>query len=585
MNFNIFESKLMRRIAIIGGGPRGLSALEQLFIEISHQSKDNQVIVSLFEPSSNPGSGNVWNIEQLRTNWLNISERALKNLKKRESLVLDGLTILEFPSYTKWLPKEERDPGEATPDRFPERSKLGTYLNERFSSIAVELQMEGFLKVIKSNVTSIDFKDKIFSLETEDDCYEFDEVLLTVGHQPTKLSKQVKNWRKHEKTNPEMQVFEKSYPVDHIISSAKITKDSTVAIRGFGLAMIDVMRALTIGRGAEFALLNNRTFESKFITNDQVPDKIIAFSLDGEPMVPKPLSAKIDADYEPTDEEIVTFGETISNNTHSKKEVLDNSFLIEAISEVSSRIYLDLEDKALPHSLNKEELKTVIQSWLKDSDFKNKLITPSSENTVLKIKKFIEMALAKTEISLDYCVGQVWRHCQPTLYEKFSHSNLKDDVIASVIALDERMKRYSYGPPIESMQQILSLVDAGILDLDLATDPEIKEVKKGWRLKKGKSKYTAQIMINSVLDAPKIMDVTSPIVCDLLSNNLIEPIHSELGINTHKNGYIEISEEKEFIPLAVLGRLAKGSVIGVDAILECFGPRVNDWAKAVVKRI
>lgn len=575
----------MRRIAIIGGGPRGLSALEQLFIEISHQSKDNEVIVSLFEPSSNPGSGNVWNTEQLRTNWLNISERALKNLKKRESLVLDGLTILEFPSYTNWLPEDEQDPNEATPDRFPERSKLGTYLNERFNSIAVELQMEGFLKLIKSNVTGIEYKDKNFSLETEDDCYEFDEVLLTVGHQPTKLSKQVKNWKKHEKTNPELKVFEEPYPVDHIISSAKITKDSTVAIRGFGLAMIDVMRALTIGRGAEFALLNNRTFESKFITNDQVPDKIIAFSLDGEPMVPKPLSAKIDADYEPTDKEIETFGETISNNTHGKKDVLDNSFLIEAISEVSSRIYLDLEDKALAHSLNKEELKTVIRSWLKDSDFKNKLITPSSEKTVLKIKKFIEMGLAKTEISLDYCVGQVWRHCQPTLYEKFSHSNLKDDVIASVIALDERMKRYSYGPPIESMQQILSLVDAGILDLDLATDPEIKEVKKGWRLKKGKSQYTAQIMINSVLDAPKIMDVTSPIVCDLLSNNLIEPIHSELGINTHKNGYIEISEEKEFIPLAVLGRLAKGSVIGVDAILECFGPRVNDWAKAVVKRV
>jgi len=575
----------MRRIAIIGGGPRGLSALEELFIEISRQSKEKEVIVSLFETSSNPGSGNVWNTDQLKTNWLNISERALKNLKKRESLVIDGLNILEFPSYTDWLPEEEQDPNEATPDKFPERSKLGTYLNDRFNSIAVELQMEGFLKVVKSNVTHIDYKEKTFSLETEDDCYEFDEVLLAVGHQPTKLSKQLIKWGKHEKTNPELQVFEKPYPVDQITSSAKITKDSTVAIRGFGLAMIDVMRALTIGRGAEFALLNNRTFESKFITNDQVPDKIITFSLDGEPMVPKPLNAKIDADYEPTDEEIETFGETIFRNAHGKNEVSDNSFLIEAISEITSRVYLDLEDKALAHSLKKEELKTVVVSWLNDSDYKNELIAPTSEKTAYKIKKFIEMALAKTEISLDYCIGQVWRHCQPTLYKNFSHSNLRDDVIASVIALDERIKRYSYGPPIESMQQMLSLVEADILDLELAADPEITEVKNGWKLKKDKSQHTAQIMINSVLDAPKIMEVTSPIICDLLSNNLIEPIHSELGINTHMNGCIEISEEKEFIPLAVLGRLAKGSVIGVDAILECFGSRVNDWAKAAAQRV
>ncbi|WP_262486210.1 hypothetical protein [Gillisia marina] len=37
--------------------------------------------------------------------------------------------------------------------------------------------------------------------------------------------------------------------------------------------------------------------------------------------------------------------------------------------------------------------------------------------------------------------------------------------------------------------------------------------------------------------------------------------------------------------MAVLGRLSKGSVIGVDAILECFGPRVTDWAKAAAKRV
>ncbi len=68
-------------------------------------------------------------------------------------------------------------------------------------------------------------------------------------------------------------------------------------------------------------------------------------------------------------------------------------------------------------------------------------------------------------------------------------------------------------------------------------------------------------------------------------DELIKPIYSELGIKTTKDGIIKTHHKNQFIPLAVLGRLTNGSVIGVDSISECFGPRVEDWAKATVKRV
>ncbi|WP_029331325.1 FAD/NAD(P)-binding protein [Gillisia marina] len=298
--------------------------------------------------------------------------------------------------------------------------------------------------------------------------------------------------------------------------------------------MIDVVRALTIGKGGEFEILDKKTFHSKFISSPEVPKKILAFSLDGNPMVPKPLNAEIDSSYEPTDEEIEKFAKIISKNAHGKKKVSDTSFLKNAIAKIASRVYLDLQEKAYSHEFKQKELSTIIVEWLSDENFKHDLILPTSQPVQKSIKDFINMALGEEKISLDYCIGQVWRHCQPTLYKEFSHANLEDDVIASVIALDERLKRYSYGPPIESMQQLLSLVDSGILDLDLVEDPEITEVKNGWKLENNQSECTAQIMINSVLDAPKLMEVSSPIICNLLSNDLIEPIHSDLGINTKK---------------------------------------------------
>ena len=196
------------------------------------------------------------------------------------------------------------------------------------------------------------------------------------------------------------------------------------------------------------------------------------------------------------------------------------------------------------------------------------------------------MALDKKPISLDYCIGQVWRHCQPTLYKSLSHANLDNEIIETIIALDERIKRFSYGPPIESLQQIIALVDANVLSLDFVNDPDIDLIDSGWKLtnKEGKS-ITTTTMINSVLDAPKLIDVNASIIKSLLHNDFVEPIHSDLGINTHTNGYVVTEDGKKDIPIAILGRLAKGSVIGVDAILECFGSRIETWSKYYVQQL
>ena len=43
------------------------------------------------------------------------------------------------------------------------------------------------------------------------------------------------------------------------------------------------------------------------------------------------------------------------------------------------------------------------------------------------------------------------------------------------------------------------------------------------------------------------------------------------GGNTHQN-------------IALLGRLAKGSVVGVDDLIECFGKPARKWAEGVLNR-
>lgn len=573
----------MRQIAIIGAGPRGLSALENLFIQLSIKGKEQEVVVSIFETAKNPGSGKIWNAEQPTTNWLNISERRLKQLPGRVSISLGDHNIPEFPSYLKWLPEEEQDSDENEADTYHPRSKLGKYLNERFISIAVELQMAGYLKIIKFQVVAIDYVDNIFQLRTAEDCFEFNEVLLTIGHQPTKIPEQLKKWKAHAEKYPDL-VFKEAYPVESFMFSEKINNTSIVAIRGFKLTMIDVLRALSIGRGGIFEILDKNTLRSKLISNEKMPKKIVVFSLDGNPMAPKPLNAEIDIKYAPTSEEYETLSKIIYKHAQGKKEVADASFLTNAIAQIASRVYLDLEN-SLPHEHTQRELADLIAEWFSNENLRHPLILPTFQPTTKSIKDFVNMALDIEQISLDYCTGQVWRHCQPIFYDEFAHANLEEKVLEIIMALSERMKRYSYGPPVESMQQLLALIDAGKLDLDLIENPEITEVENGWKLQNNRANCIAQVMINSVLDAPKILEVTSPLIQNLLANERIKPVYSSLGIQTKKDGIITLSNKNNFIALAVLGRLAKGSAIGVDAILECFGPRVQDWAISAAQRV
>ena len=86
-------------------------------------------------------------------------------------------------------------------------------------------------------------------------------------------------------------------------------------------------------------------------------------------------------------------------------------------------------------------------------------------------------------------------------------------------------------------------------------------------------------MIDSVLDSPQIKLVRSPIVRNMFDDDLIKVVHDDLGVETNEHGYLISKNTDKKIPKALLGRLAKGTIIGVDAILECFGSRPLQWAK------
>lgn len=89
------------------------------------------------------------------------------------------------------------------------------------------------------------------------------------------------------------------------------------------------------------------------------------------------------------------------------------------------------------------------------------------------------------------------------------------------------------------------------------------------------------------MDGPILKKFDSPLLEHLKSQKLLQPVDDEdLGVLTRPDGTVIPKEDRERQKtIEVLGHNAKGSVLGTDAILECFSPETHDWGKGVLERI
>jgi len=272
----------LMNIGIIGGGPRGLAALENLYILAAQESSLPIPLCTIFEESSWPGAGPVYSHDQAPTNWLNISIRFLE-LDTRSAFKIQNLEVPQFPSFFEWSLEQQLDPLapmislldlKPNMDIYPRRSDLGKYLTQRFLSIAEPLEKVGYLKFLRGRVVRIQPVNQQFEVNfTKSNLvqhsafdvvdYEhvkknpvlFDEILLAIGHQMTKLDSQISGWKKQlNNSGSNQKLHTIAYPVEPY-RHKEHNSSEVIAIRGFGLAMIDSMRALTIGRGGKFDII------------------------------------------------------------------------------------------------------------------------------------------------------------------------------------------------------------------------------------------------------------------------------------------------------------------------------------------
>ena len=249
------------RIAIIGIGARGLNVLERI---IAYARHDVACVleVYLFDPSL-PGVG-VHSVSQ--PDHLILNTVACQLTQFSDDSLRDAGPILAGPSFFEWMSEQhEAEPIEdrsATykaidPNAYYPRATFGKYLNWVFSYLKALAPKH--VRIIHCQ-TSVDHITRVdnhrWRLVTGGGANEreVDFVFLTTGHSrktPTaedlELTSHVDRARA---ANPKLSIVLDPYPVKRTLAS--ISAAHTVAVEGAGLTAFDVISELTLGRGGRF---------------------------------------------------------------------------------------------------------------------------------------------------------------------------------------------------------------------------------------------------------------------------------------------------------------------------------------------
>ena len=535
-----------RKIAIIGLGPRGLGALEAL--SQAAQSSGRRLHIDIFDTCANPGAGPNFDPHEPNHCLLNIPLRDIH---------LRAPADLDVRSFRDWMTPNLGD------DAFPSRADLGRYLHQRFTKLAhapSHLQITRVPKTVERVLRAQDGWQLSVGSKSHG---PYDEVLIVPGQPSIRPDDQLAEWQEHA-AHSGAELAE-AYPARRLQSTAESWAGRVVAVRGFALSSFDVIRVLTLGLGGEFS-------DDGYILSGKEPACIIPFSLDGQPPYPKPESGDIDAHYEPTPDETAHFSRTVSTasvgSTAEAKALLTDA-LISPVHRILSSLAPGTSDAAIRDWLEREWTDPGCQDT-----------APARET----LTQGIAMADGSLPPEIGYAVGQLWRKWQDPLRQGYNPATTPPDTAAILVGFDEGLKRYSYGPPVSACRELLALIQAGIVTVDLAKDPDITLTDTGWHLANGDHSAAAEIMIDGVLPSPDPTKVTSSLLSGLIHDGYLTTL-DDLGARTAPDGRLIDRNDQPVPGLSLLGRLALGSVIAADSLHDCFGEASSRWADGVLRRV
>jgi hypothetical protein len=295
-----------QRIAIVGGGPMCLYALERLAALLTADtSRWPAPWISVFERSGNFGAGEVNSDKQPSTSLMNRVSAQIGFAADESNLSIRPLLRRQLrPTLHEWLQARHRESGDdlyaLRPGDIPPRWLHGVALKDMFQTYVGLLQSAGArVDLHATEVVDVCLRrdgGSPFAIHSVGaDVVETlaDRILFVTGNAlsfalPTSAAPRFSSGPK---------TIARAYPLDRQLTLETVPPGCVVGVDGLGLTAIDVFLHLTKGRGGRFEPVVSAgdalVPRFRYVPSGREPSAIVAFSPSGMLPYCRPENVKL----------------------------------------------------------------------------------------------------------------------------------------------------------------------------------------------------------------------------------------------------------------------------------------------------
>lgn len=536
------------RVGIVGGGPKGMYALDTLVSKVLKFRVDFPITIDWYNKAADFGAGPNYDTDQPDNLLINY---AIGNINAWECNDDSRLSLLN------WLTQHTALGEKPTALDFASRAVVGYYLKDCCSLLIEQLPQYVTLNRVVCDVTDIECSDQSIYVHSN----RYDSVILCTGH--SYASKFV---NKRSVNSP---VYE-AYPVKGL-QNLKGLKN--IAIQGMGLSFIDTV--ITLSSSADPC---------------NIP-KMLPYSRTNLPMLPRvpQVASEIDSstflhhDYwqglinkknTDFDTEVLPFlNDEICFTYYTIKDNL-SSYNAEYGKEniLSSNEPFSLHRLLFPNDYLSEKDRRYYNSW---------------------VLKYLQEAIARcksNEIDPISSALHKLREFRPIMEKIYAHGGLNPE---SQKKFDNywypAISRVCFGPPVINAEKLVELIRSGKLLFNFSSPPQVK-INEGHVLLENEAHESIKCdaLIYAHIPKANLPTTVHPLYSPLISRGIAK-LYSN---GSHETGAIKINDRGRVtgkrankLALFAYGTPTESNVLDNDSLSRWVHNYAEDWSEFVIDKI
>ena len=598
------KSKTIRKVAIIGGGPKGLYGFERLTAWLKVHPPSEQIEIHMFNRSNSFGAGEIYRTEQASWLLMNnpVGEINMWGEEIPPPVVPHPLSLLQWLCQSEGL--------NISNNNYATRAMAGRYLSHGFDLIVSNLPENVGGKYIVGEVVDMYNVSGKYSLRLKSEVDErrdqFDHVLIATGHPKQRETKEAARFQSFAGEHDRAGYIPSVYPAETVFSD--VPPNSSVGIKGVGLTFVDAVLALTEGRGGRFKR-DEKTDKLTYTPSGEEPKVIYPFSRSGLPMIPR-ISVPIE------NNDLFFFTRSALQKYETGKKLNFEQQIWPILRQEMIYAFYDIAMKnaGYPEGLSgcdsfhdveytvdefhknyPSEKRFDIESFLEppyETDFPDGI---TYDQFIKSLYNHYLHEARKGELRSPLAaVTAVWRKASSLFCELYSFGGLTPEsqrYFDSTIR--GKLNRVTFGPPVKSAEKMYALMELGMLNFEAARNPDLysDERSGSFILQIGPegTRYPVQTLVDARIPKVSLADDPGPLFRNLLNSGIITIFENRLGKESYRPGAVNITREGFVIDkngkvnrgITVSGTPTEGITFDNDTLSRARNNFADSWAESI----